>query len=355
MSSPSYRNNISKLLLGRLFDQQWVLPRPVSFIERIFLLTLERIIVRPDFRGIDIDRPIFIISLPRSGSSMLQDLLCAHSDISYISNIMNIYSPYYCGVNYIKKILDLDVEGERFLRDSVMVNGGTPSDPVSVWNRWYGIDQESLDFVDLSIFDMTESQIELIKTEIKKIIWCFRSRGGARFLSKNPGLMPYMSVTSEIFPDARFIYLVRDPRQNANSMRKLYRLCEEQRTRLPWNEPELIPFPRLPGLKEAINRFGADSVEATGHIWNSAAKFMHAWESRENVFTVRYEDILSDPKGVVGSIMNFCGMDFVGAENPEFQSRMQRIGKTHHKNPDYGQFESIEAICGEEMKRLGYR
>lgn len=354
VSSPVYRNKISRLLLGRLFDQQWVLPRPVSFLEKTVLSLMERVVLRSDYYGIPIEKPIFIISLPRSGSSMLQDLMCTHADIAYISNIMHIYSPYYSAIKYIQDMLDLDVEGERFLGDSVMVNGRTPSDPVSVWGRWYNLDQSSLDFLELSISDIPMSKLHAMKREIKKILWCFNPDGGARFLSKNPGLMPYISITSEIFPDAKFIYLVRDPRQNANSMRKLYLLCERQRANLSWDEPELIPFPRLPGLKESIVKYGADSIKTTANIWNSASVFMRSWESKDNLLMVRYEDILSDPQCLVRRIMDFCEMDPAGSQSVEFKKRMSLIGQTSHKNPDYGHYDCIESICGSEMKRHGY-
>ena len=40
---------------------------------------------------------------------------------------------------------------------------------------------------------------------------------------KSPGIIPYLPLVNELFPDAKFVHLVRDPRQCSNSMIKLTR------------------------------------------------------------------------------------------------------------------------------------
>lgn len=354
MPNAKFNNLISRVLLKRLFDHQWIIPKKLSLTTRAALSLIENYIVKAKYDSIKIDRPIFIISLPRSGSSMLQDLLCTHRDAAYINNIMHIFSPHYCGAEYIRKQLKLDVVGERFLRDSVMVNATSPSDPVGVWNRWYSLDPELLDFEDLGPDNSGDLDVKGITDEIKRIIWCFHPLGDGRFILKNPGLMPYLDLTNHLFTDARFIYLVRDPRQNANSMLKLYNLCEEQRQLLPWQAPYIIPYPHLPGVKEAVETYGPDNLSTTATVWNCAANFMENWEPRDNVHLVRYEDILHAPKETIDLILEFCQLDPSGANNEAFSNKFSSIGVTNHRNPAYTGFDIIEDICHSQMSRLGY-
>ena len=349
-----FSNSLSRLLFRSAFESQWILPRPPSAAVRGFFSLYEKLAARPAPPKGPVDRPIFIISLPRSGSSMLQDLLSAHDGLGYITNMMHIFWPCFCGAEMFRRRLGLDAEGERFLGDSVTVSGGTPADPLAAWNEWYNLDPSDLTFDPPSTKALGLPAIEAMQRDIRKILWCFNPHGGVRFLSKNPGLMPYMQLTADLFPDARFIYLIRDPRQNANSMLKLYRRSEEQRAHLPRNPPPLIPYPRLPNLGNYVETYGPESLETTARLWRDSVQFMAPWQNSPQVHTVRYEDILASPANEISNILRFCELDDAGADNPTFKQRLADVGTVHHTNPTYGGYDRIQEICVEEMTHFRY-
>ena len=227
---PRYPNLQSRLLLGAAFRNQWFIPAPPPrWVERL-LRAYERRVLRVETAGIAIDRPIFIISLPRSGSSLLQDLLCAHPLSAFTSHTMHIFRNCLCGAESLRRLLRLNVRGERFLADSVDVDAASPATPVATWSEWLradAYDPARRGSAVFSALDLSEPERERIREGIRRVLWCFGPRP-FRFICKNPALLPHIRVLRDLFPDARFLFLVRDARMNANSMIKLYRLCREQ-------------------------------------------------------------------------------------------------------------------------------
>ena len=358
--APLCANFLSWLLVRPIFEDQWVLPVHDRGLIRRWFRWYEAHRMKIALDDIAVSRPIFIISLPRSGSSMLQDLLCAHPSMAYITNMMYMFSDCFCAAEHFRKRLQLDARGERFLRDSVEVGAGSPADPVGMWAAWLKQDPFALEYRPCHITDFTGAEIAAIHDAIRRVLWCF---GGAnrRFLCKTPALLPHLLLLRDLFPDARFIHLVRDARQNANSMLKLHRLCHEQwqriRARRPGmpDRPTFVPYPRLAGLPELIERFGADDLRTTAHLWNEAMEFIQAVRPQipENQFhEVRYEDILARPREELTRIFRFLDLPEPAA-GTIYHTRIANVGKVHHQN-QYGGFETVERICGPTLRRYGY-
>jgi len=335
-----------------------VIPEPPRLAEAFFLAA-ERL-MRIDLAGIAVDRPIFILSLPRCGSSMLQDLLCTHPDVGYVTNMMHTFRRCFCAAERFRRLARLDVRGERFLADSVDVGAGSPADPVGTWAEWFKIDPFSVDCREPSLADFTPAERDRIRDGIRRVLWCF---GGAatRYECKTPALLPYARVLRDLFPDARFVHLIRDARPAANSMLKLNRLCNEQlarvRARVPRLAAETRPFvayPYLPGLAGYLERFGADDIRTTAHLWSESARYVERIRGElPHFMEVRYEDILAAPAREIARLAEFCELAPFRDDNEAFRARIAGVGHVHHKNA-YGSFEVIEGICREEMRHYGY-
>ena len=183
-----YANLLSRILLRSSFDRQFVIPPPPKILEP-FLIWCESNILGVDLHDIEIDRPTFMIALPRAGASIIQNVVCAHPKIAYVTNTIHQFRRCFCAAEHLRKKLNLNVKGERYLGDSAEVDAETPADGVAFWSAWLKEDPYSLDYVERNYDDFSRDQIESMYETIRKMIWCFGGRA-SRFFSKNPGLIP---------------------------------------------------------------------------------------------------------------------------------------------------------------------
>jgi hypothetical protein len=359
-SEVRYSNLFARLFLRSFFENQWVIPEPPPALVSRFLRWYERRRMRIDLGGFAIDRPIFVLSLPRCGSSMLQDLVCTHPGVAYLTNLMDIFRhSSICAAEHFRRRFGLDIRGERFLRDSIMVDGGSPADPVATWADLFGEDYFEIPDSLPDPGRLDDAAVERIRRRLLEVLWCF-GQPCRRFFCKTPMLLPYALVLKRIFPDARFIHLLRDPRQGANSMVKIHRICNEQlaairqRTRRPLPPREFVPYPRLPQLPDYLARFGAADLRTTAHLWNDALEFIDSARSRlGQLHEVRYEDILARPDEEMAAIFDFCQLPQPDADNTAYREKLAGVGVVRHRNA-YSGFDTVSSVCACGMARFGY-
>lgn len=365
-STVEYPNLRSRLLLSRSFERQSPIPRRKPYALMVkFFQWYENTLLKVDTSNIAIDRPIFLIGLPRSGTTMLQDLMCTHPDLAYITNSMHTFRYAICAIEDMRTRLGLDFKGQRFIGDSVEVSPGSPNEGHLLFTEWADIDIYSLEYKERHKSDFTPEQIEQGRELIRRVLWCFSREDGVpkRFFNKNPGHIAFFPLLNEIYPDAKFIHIVRDPRMCANSMLKLYHRNIEQEKKVSEllgsrddaQDQYFVPYPRLPKLAEYMQEYGGDDLRTTANLWNDAILFVEEHkEALANFYEVRYEDILENPQEEVHKLLDFCELDEVTDRSTEFWQKLDQVGVVQHVNK-YGDFELIEAICHENMQKYGYQ
>jgi hypothetical protein len=360
VSKMEFPNWWSRLLLKTMFQRQFLIPENPPWLFETFLKSVERWLLRVDIREIRIDRPVFLLGLPRSGTTMLQDICCTHPDLAYITNAMHQFHTCFCAADMARRKLKLDAKGERYLGDSVQVEGGSPNEGLKFWAEWLGWDPHNPRYLPREPESFTQAEVDRIHETLRKIVWCF-GRPWRRFFSKNPAIIPDLPRLHRLFPDGKYVHIIRDPRNCANSMRKLYQLeqrqlafIRSQRKHGYYDDKEFIPYPRVPKLGDYLDQWGPDDVRTTAHVWKDSIAIANEWKDRLGSYLeVRFEDILADPKRQMARIFEFCELPAIREDNTKFWDKVNEVGHTHHKNK-YADFEVIESICREEMKDLGY-
>lgn len=352
-----YANWWSKLLFKKKFENQFFIPIPASSIEEKLFKTIEKYKFDLDFSRIPINKPIFIVGLPRSGTSMLYNLLCAHEKAGYITNSINACPESICTIEWLRKKFNFNASGERFLADSINTDFGSPSEPALLWGKWIGRDVDSLYWEEKRLPSFSKEKIEEIVTDIKRILFTFGGleNNDKRFICKYPVMQTELRMVQDLFPDAHFIHIVRDSRPAANSLLKLYHLTNNQIKKIkhPW-VTYIVPYPRVKSLQSYIDQFGADDIRTTAHVWKDSIELVHQTApDLKHYIEVRYEDILSNPKGELKRLFDFCGLDWPAADNQAFKHEFDIVGVTHHKN-NYKDFEIIEGITKEMLAKLKY-
>lgn len=356
-----YRNLRSRLFLHQKFARQFVIPldQPSALRKRTFR-SYEQRILKVDTSAIQIDRPIFLIGLPRSGTTMVQDIICAHPDIAYITNSMHQFRSYFCAAEHVRRLLRLDFRGERYILDGMEIQAGSPNEGHGFLWDWLQVDPYSLSFSTCQLGSVPDRKVEELREIIRKVMWCHGGKA-RRFFNKNPNLVTHLPFIHAWFPDARIIHLVRDARMCANSMIKLYRRHVEQEARIraelgARDHPggPFVPYPRIPKLREYIDSYGRDDIRTTANVWNDSISLINdAKKDAPFFYEVRYEDILANPKTEIAKLMEFCELPDVADRGASFWRKVDEI-RTGSAPGQYADFEVVEAICRENMRKYGY-
>jgi len=356
----TFPNWQSRLFLSATAHSQPIRPAKLPRIVHALLRWYERAGLRVDIGDIQIARPILLIGMPRSGTTMVQDLLCSHPGVAYITNTMNRFPRDFCAIEDMRRRLRLDFLTQRYLCDSVEVSSSSPSDALNFWVQWLGLDSYSLEYRQIRSNDLTPTQIKGMHEDIRRAIWCF-GKPWRRFFCKLLATLPYLELVRNLFPDARYIHIVRDARMTANSMLKHYAREMEQQERYPVYQPDasgnkrfFIPYPRLPRLKEYVEKFGVRNIRTTAHLWDDAMTYIDSVKDKiPHYYEVRFEDILANPKYEVNRMLEFCELAPVADNHTDYWSKVQGIGAVRHKNR-YGEFGTVEAICEQNLRKHGY-
>lgn len=163
------------------------------------------------------DRPMFIIGCPRSGTTITLDLLCMHQSLAWVSHKVD-RSPDRLELSKQNRIYDIPFLG-KFLYLNKKKSKRLPF-PVEPWNFWdtYLSRFQWERFGNIPPHranenDITRQEIETIRKVINTIC---KYQNKTRFLSKYTDF-PRIKYLTQAFPDAIFIHIIRDGRAVANS------------------------------------------------------------------------------------------------------------------------------------------
>ncbi|GAB4554996.1 MAG: sulfotransferase [Phycisphaerales bacterium] len=207
--------------------------------------------------------PFFIVGTGRSGTTLLQRMLAAHPRIT-IPPETQFFSRFDPALRFTDPLRERDTDAYLARVES---------------DAWWGE-------MGLSI-DAYRAQIEAGGRDARSMLWwmlrelSFGTPEGIRYGEKTPHHEKRVARISALFPGARFIHIVRDPRDVVVSLRR--------EAWWPWRSVQRT----------------ARSVRATLHRQrcNEAAL-------GDRYTRVRYESLVEDPEGELRRICGFLAEDF---------------------------------------------
>jgi hypothetical protein len=214
--------------------------------------------------------PFFIVCSASSGSTLLSILLDNHPEIA-IGPELSIFNKR------------LSFESISILKRNFenAIKSGTPT---------YGQVEFNGYFTNLESYYWTVPELKRLLSESSTNKHFFDSffnkylneRNKSIFGEKTGSNAYYLNDLLRIYPDAKIIHLIRSPEDSINSIIK--------RT---LNETNL-------SLTQSI-------YHAVSHwLYNNAASYVYRYHS--SYFQLKYEDLVTDPKSVLKSILNFLGV-----------------------------------------------
>ncbi|MCA0894913.1 sulfotransferase family protein [Microbulbifer agarilyticus] len=271
--------------------------------------------------------PVFIVGPPRSGTSLLSAIIGSHSRIA-------------CGPETdlfralpIKRARSLAQSSNRITKTIEQLDEIRYPDGRSLASH-FGLSNEHLR-------KQLDTRTDFVKAVYAAIPEAFAEvQGKQRWAEKTPRHLFYVDTIRALFPDAKIIRIIRDPRDSIPSVIKNIGLSTSY----------IAEFYRWMGVYMKSSKFFAQDA---------------------NSITVRYEDLVTDPAEKVSEICQFIGEEFEpqmlerkGAELVRVASETWKsdIDKKISADNIYGWKSKMDPdvaiaaslICSEALSELGY-
>jgi hypothetical protein len=163
-----------------------------------------------------------------------------------------------------------------------------------------------------------------------------------RLLEKTPKNALRVPFLLEVFPDAVFVFLRREPRANLSSMMQAWRAKGwVTYRRLPgWNGPWSLLLP--PGYERLRDRPLEEIVAFQWRAANETILDDLGQLPRERWTDVRYEDLVRDPRGEIAKLLDFAGLP-MDPRLEEYLSRPLPMSRHTQTKPDPDKWRQNEA------------
>ena len=241
---------------------------------------------------------IFNVGSRRSGTYWLQRIVCAHPDVAEVPSETHLFS------HGIAPLL------ERFQYED-------PSAP------------------DVGlVYAKRDEVIGHLRALCDTVFGGFRE-GRASVAERTPLHVNHLPLIHEVYPEARFIHIIRDGRDVARSI--------------------------------ARQEWGPNTIEGAAREWReSVTNGRDAGFGPSLLHEVRYEALVADPEPEIASIYAFCGLEPASGLEPALAEarRHENIGPSKRGGVGVGKWQDewsaeqvaeFDAAAGDLLRELGYR
>jgi hypothetical protein len=289
-------------------------------------------------------RPVFIVGTGRCGSTLVHEVLARHPAFGFISNVDD-------------RLAFLDLAGRwngRLLRSFLARPGSGARLRFAPSEAYLLIGSRVSPMYVNSSRDLTAADVTpWVRRRFRDFFEArARAQGCTQFLHKYTG-WPRLGFFSGIFPEVRFVHVVRDGRAVANSW-----------LQMPWwtgyRGPENWNWgPLPPALEEEWQRGGRSFHLLAAICWKL---LMETFEQAlpglppQNCLVLRYEDFLEAPADAVDRILRFCGLGWTPRFSRDVAGWPVDPGRRNAYERDLTpeQVADIEASLAPVLARYGY-
>ena len=224
--------------------------------------------------------PVFIVGPPRSGTTLLYELLATRFRVAYISNLAHRLFRTPCAATALGRRVIERHRGRYRSRHGHVAGWGAPSEGGWIWTRWLPRDEAaSLDHLAMAERD-----------EIRRTIAALQGALSGPFIAKSVAHSVQIPALRSVFPRATFIEMRRNPIENIKS------ILRYRRDVAPPHGAEQWRSVRPPGWMSYRN---ADLVTQACAQLRLTQRAIHdglALDGTQRRLTVSYEDLCGNPE-----------------------------------------------------------
>jgi len=265
--------------------------------------------------------PVFIIGHWRSGTTYLHDLLCQDPQFCYVSLWNTLLPDSFLILEPIKKFLSGFLPSERPMDEVKVEMDGPYEDEAALavlypWSFFHCLyfpkNAEEQYLKSIHFYDMTSEEKNQWKTTYKQFIKTVTlANPGKRLLSKNPPNTARITALLELFPEASFIHIYRNPYKVYLSTKKMRQNVLD---------------------KLALQNASQEEIEQ--QVIKNYIRLMDSFfEQQEKIqkgkfVEVKYEDLISNPIEQIKKIYSTLKL-------PDFEDALPEMKKYLEKQSDY--------------------
>lgn len=253
-----------------------------------------------------IENPVFMIGFPRSGTSILSETIAAHENIGWFSNYVNKFpcQPWLAVLNRMthghswSNVLRGKKHQDKGLKSFLRRYLPYTAEAYSVWKYLVGEK-----FLWSYLSDETATDDEKKKV-ISYISYVLRAQNRDRFFTKLTG-PPRIKFISSIFPDAKYIHIIRDPRAVVSSLLNVDFWKDRGLDKPYWHDTFFPDY-----LQEwHAHRFPHIALAAAQ--WKYVVEQTHhevGFIDNDNFIEIKYEDFVQSPHSQLSQLFSFLNL-----------------------------------------------
>lgn len=294
--------------------------------------------------------PVFILGHWRSGTTFVHNVLAHDKHFGYTTTYQTVFPHIMMwGQPFFKKTMAWLMPDKR-PTDNMELNVDLPQEeefalsnmmPYSYYNFWY-LPQNMMDYCDryLTMGKATEEERRIFKeTFIKMMKISLWNTQGTQFLSKNPPHTGRIREILEMFPNAKFIYLMRNPYTVFESTRSFF-----NNTIIPLQLQKITPEQMESNILEVYSRLYHRYEEEKSLI------------PEGNLIEIKFEDFESNAMEMTEKIyktLNIPGFEEAKADISAYLDKKKGYKKNAYKY-EPRTVELVEKHWDFALKQWGY-
>lgn len=347
-----------------------------SFTKLSYLLDrIETILLHNSINKLTIDRPIYIMGLARAGTTITLEMLEKHPFLAshkYKHLPMPFLPHAFSHFTEISRLFTKPIE--RVHKDGIFVTRESPEAvEEKFWQHFFN-NNHNEDISNIMNGDISNPKFEqFYRNHIRKLLINQKS---SRYLAKNNYLITRLEYLNRIFPNSKFLLIIRNPVNHIASLIKQTRLF----TKMEEENPTLIDWHKITGHSEfghyqlCINTGDNELIHKIRRLWKNEKTYVKGWayywaslydyvmnlleankKIKESTLIIRYEDLCDSPAEIIDKILEHSELPLNNFKKIK-KYYIRHLHKPTYYTPNFSNQEllQISEITNATASRFGY-